>query len=263
VFPFLKALTFKIRFSTAQFKDHTSKLTRRTYLIPPPSVVAGVFGAVLGLKRKELFEMSREILAGAELKSLNGRIVTLARIFKFDRTASQLLTLVRSYYEDRNKVIKDIQGILPIKESEELYMPEYKFAVASSNESLIDEGIRRLRDFSFEYEIFGGNDYHFIEFIGEPKTAKMNGSREGCGYCPREDFERIESESFNIAFDISAIEETRNLIVMPVMFLANVNKEFVQVYGAKIVTKRELDVVDDGESKIFVYEVSRFLVMQI
>jgi CRISPR-associated Cas5-like protein len=256
----LKALTFKVRFLTAQFKDHTSKLTRRTYLIPPPSVVAGIFGAILGLKRKELVELSKEMLAGAELKSLKGRTVNLARIFKFDRSASQLLTLIKSYYENRSKVIKDIQGILTIKESEELYMPEYKFAVASSDESLMDEGIRRLRDFDFQYEIFGGNDYHFVEFMGEPRIAKMDRSREGYGYCPREYFERIEAESFNIAYNTNAIEGTRSPIVMPVTFLANVNKEFVQAYRAKIITKRELNVVDDGESKIFVYEVSPFLV---
>ena len=256
----MKALTFKVRFLTAQFKDHTSKLTRRTYLIPPPSVVAGIFGAILGLKRKELVELSKEMLAGAELKSLKGRTVNLARIFKFDRSASQLLTLIKSYYENRSKVIKDIQGILTIKESEELYMPEYKFAVASSDESLMDEGIRRLRDFDFQYEIFGGNDYHFVEFMGEPRIAKMDRSREGYGYCPREYFERIEAESFNIAYNTNAIEGTRSPIVMPVTFLANVNKEFVQAYRAKIITKRELNVVDDGESKIFVYEVSPFLV---
>jgi CRISPR-associated Cas5-like protein len=259
----LKALTFKIRFLTAQFKDHTSKLTRRTYLIPPPSAVASIFGAILGLKRKELAELSKEMLAGAELKSLRGRAVNLARIFKFDRSASQLLTLIKSYYEDRSKVIKDVQGLLTIKESEELYMPEYKFAIASNNESLIDEGIRKLRDFDFEYEIFGGNDYHFIEFIGDPRTAKVSKDKEGYGYCPREDFERIEVGSFVIAYDINAIEEVRNPIVMPVMFLANVNREFIQVCGAKIITKRELNVVDDEESKIFIYEVKPFLVTQI
>jgi hypothetical protein len=124
----------------------------------------------------------------------------------------------------------------------------------------MDEGIRRLRDFDFQYEIFGGNDYHFVEFIGEPRIAKMDRSREGYGYCPREYFERIEAESFNIAYSTSAIEGTRSPIVVPVTFLANVNKEFVQAYGAKIITKRELNVVDDGESKIFVYEVSPFLV---
>jgi hypothetical protein len=50
---------------------------------------------------------------------------------------------------------------------------------------------------------------------------------------------------------------------MPVTFLADVNKEFVQVYGAKIVAKRELSIVNDGESKIFIYEISPFLVMRI
>jgi hypothetical protein len=42
-----------------------------------------------------------------------------------------------------------------------------------------------------------------------------------------------------------------------------VNAEFVQVYGAKIIAKKELTVVDDGESKVFVYKVDPFLVMQI
>jgi len=266
----LRALTFKIRFFTAQFKDHTSKMTRRTYLIPPPSAVAGIFGAVLGLNRAKLVELSKDMLAGAELRSLNGRITTLARIFKFDRPASQLLTLIRKYYEasyknreDREKVMKDIEGLLTIKESEELYMPEYKFAVASNNEPLLEEGMRRLRDFDFEYEIFGGNDYHFVEFVGDPRPARVYNSREGYGYCPREDFERLETDSFNIAYDISAVEGTKYPVILPVTFLANVKADYIQVYGAKIIASRELAIVDDGESKIFVYEVNPFLAAQI
>jgi hydroxyethylthiazole kinase-like sugar kinase family protein len=50
---------------------------------------------------------------------------------------------------------------------------------------------------------------------------------------------------------------------MPTQFLANVNVEFIEVYGAKIITKGELDVVNDGESKIFVYEVAPFLPIRI
>jgi len=259
----LKALTFKARFLTAQFKDHMSKMTRRTYLIPPPSVVAGMFGAILGIERKKLFDFSKELMAGAELRSFGGHIITLARIFKIDRATPQLLNLLKSYYsEDRSK-IKEIQELLPIKESEELYMPEYKFAIASTNESLIDEGIRRLRDLDMNYDLFGGNDYHFIEFIGDPKLAEVEKGKEGCGYCVREDLERVETESFDVAFNASVIESTKFPIIMPVTFLANVNKEFVQVYGAKIVAKRELNVVNDGESRIFVYEVTPFLVMRI
>jgi hypothetical protein len=245
-------------------------MTRRTYLIPPPSAVAGIFGAVLGLNRAKLVELSKDMLAGAELRSLNGRITTLARIFKFDRPASQLLTLIRKYYEasyknreDREKVMKDIEGLLTIKESEELYMPEYKFAVASNNEPLLEEGMRRLRDFDFEYEIFGGNDYHFVEFVGDPRPARVYNSREGYGYCPREDFERLETDSFNIVYDISAVEGTKYPVILPVTFLANVKADYIQVYGAKIIASRELAIIDDGESKIFVYEVNPFLVAQI
>lgn len=259
----MKALTFRVRFITAQFKDHVSKVTRRTYLIPPPSAVAGFFGAILGLEREELAKLAKEILAGAELRYLGGRITNLARILTFDRPTSELLALIKKYYEDRSKVLKDVQELFPIVESEELYMPEYKFAIASNNESLVEEGARRLRELDFEYEVFGGNDYHFVEYVGDPRPANVQSSREGCGYCPREDFERIEAKSYNIVFDMDVIKKFKNAIVMPVTFLAKINAEFIQVYGAKIIAKRELNVVDDGESKVFVYEVHPFLVMQI
>jgi len=252
------------RFLTAQYKEHTQKITRRTYLIPPPSAVAGIFGAIIGVKREKLIDVSEDIWAGAELKSSEGRITTLARVFKIDRPASKLLDLVKEYYYgERGKVIKDVQGLLTIKESEELYMPEYKFAIASSNDILIDEGLRRLREYDFEYEVFGGNDYNLPEFIGDPKPAKVEKSREGCGYCPREDLDRVEAGSFNVAFNVDALEWMKPPIIVPVMFLANVNMEFVQVYRAKIITKKELNVVNDGEDKIFVYKVKPFLVMQI
>ncbi|MCL7390217.1 MAG: CRISPR-associated protein Cas5 [Thaumarchaeota archaeon] len=265
----MKAFTFKVRFLTAQFKDHTAKLTRRTYLIPPPSAIAGFFGAVLGLRREELAKLSKEILAGAELRSLGGRIFTLTRIFKIDRSVSRLSELVREYYKDRKSwenSWKEVQELRPIYESEELYLPEYKFAIASSNESLIEEGVRRLREHEFEYDVFGGNDYHFVDFVDEPRPARIYKSREGYGYCPREDFERIETNkivSNKIVFSVDAIRSSKNPIIMPATFLAKVNTEFIQVYGTKIIAKKELNVVDDDESRIFVYEVDPFLTMRI
>jgi CRISPR-associated Cas5-like protein len=256
----LKALTFKVKFITAQFKDHLSKLSRKTYFIPPPSSVAGIFGAIVGLDRKSLAIVSKELLAGAQMISLGGRAVTLARLYKFDRPGKELAKLVKKYYEDKNSVLKDIRELLTIKESEELYSPEYKLAVASSNESLIDNAFERIRNYEFEYDVFGGNDYHFVEFIGEPRLAEVKKSREGYGYCPSKYFERIEAQSFAVVHNKDSIQELVTYpLVVPVMFLANVNKEFLQVYGAKVILSKEIDVVDDGESKIFVYNVGPFL----
>jgi CRISPR-associated Cas5-like protein len=254
----MKALTFEAHFLTAQFKEHLTKLTRRTYLIPPPSVIAGIFGAILGIKRNGLVEISKEILAGAELRSIGGRLITLARLYKIDRPLLSLLKLLKDYYSGNLKEKKAIQELLPIKESEELFMPKYKFAIASTNDTLIEEGIRRLREYDFEYEVFGGNDYHFADFVGNPRTAKIEKSREGFGYCPKEEFEGIEATSFTITYDPTVMDQIKPPIVMPTQFLANVNAEFIEVYGAKIITKSELDVVNDGESKIFVYKAVPF-----
>ncbi len=261
----MKALTFIVRFLTAQYKDHMQKMTRRTYLIPPPSAIAGMFGALLGLKREELHEISGEMLAGAELKFLGGRAITSARIIKIDHPLSGLISLLRRYYNgERSKdLIKDIQGLFTLKESEELYMPEYKFAIASSSETLIEEGLRRLKEYDFEYDVFGGNDYHIVEFIGEPKRAELEKSSEGYGYCRREDFGRIEAESFNVVWSAKTLRGESTPIVMPVKFLANVKEEFIQVYGAKILLKKEQDVVNDGESKIFVHKIKPFLDLYI
>lgn len=259
----MKALTFIVRFLTAQYKDHMQKMTRRTYLIPPPSAVAGVFGAVLGLKREKLYEVSDEILTGAKLRFLGGRIVTSARIFKIDHTHSALVSLLRRYYsgERSKKVVEDIQGLLTIKESEELYMPEYKFAIASPDEALIEEGMRRLREYDIEYDIFGGNDYHLVEFIGDPKPAELKKSSEGHGYCPREDFREIETEALDTV--MKEFRDKPTTLIIPVTFLADVKGDFIQVYGAKIRLKSEREVVDDNEDKIFVYKVKPFLVLRI
>jgi len=265
----MKAVTFIVRFITAQFKEHTQKLVRRTYLIPPPSAVAGFFGAVLGLSLRELWEKSDELLAGAELRSFKGRSVNLSRVFKLDRSATRLVKLLKDYYKlaelpekKRAEVIKQVQELLTVKESEELYMPEYKFAVASSDEKLIERGAEKLRNLDFEYDTFGGNDYHFVEYVGDVRPAKVIKSIRGRGYCKRIDLDRVEATSFNIIWSVNSA--THQPLVMPVMFRkAGIFEEFVQVYGADIIVRKERTAVDDRESKVFVYNVRPFLVVKM
>lgn len=216
----------------------------------------------MGIPRDNLLEDSKKILAGAELIKLEGRVVTLARIFKIDRPVRGLISLLKEYLvmseEKRAESVKEIQGLLPVKESEELYMAEYKFAIASSHENLIDEGFRRLEDLDFEYEIFGGNDYHFVDFIGNVRPATVKMGRQARGYCRRNDFEGIRANDFKVTWSINNAQ--RMPLIMPVTFLANVKEEFISVYGADIIVSRELHLVNDGESQIFVYEAAPFIV---
>lgn len=264
----MRALTFIVRFQTAQFKLHHQKLVRKTYLIPPPSAVAGLFGAVLGVPRRELKAFCREngVMAGAELLSLEGFYVTLARIFKFDSERSSLgglKKLINDYWNGSERALKDMLGTRPIKESEELFRPTYKFAVVAENK-VIDEGLKRLRELYFEYEIFGGNDYHFVEDIGNVREANIIKSLEGTGYCPIDLVKDIHaySQRFEVVRSIEYLAGRRELN-LPFIVSAPVGpdlEQFFFAYRANFVTRTEVDAVYDGESKIFVFNAERYLV---
>jgi CRISPR-associated Cas5-like protein len=263
-------LTFVVRFRTAQFKLHFQKLARRTYLIPPPSAVAGLFGAILGIPRDELrgFCERNRILAGADLRSLGGLYVTLTRIHKFDRSSKEILQLLNEWSLHKpskgrkiEDVYKDMMGLLPLKESEELFEPEYKFAIAATD-SVVREGFRRLHELDFEYEIFGGNDYNFVDHIGEPREARLYKTRKGSGYCPTEELQSIEARNYTIIMDADHFHK-EPAVSPPFLMSAPMGSQmerFTFAYGATLLTKTDRDAVDDGESTIFVYDPTKYLV---
>lgn len=260
----MKALTFKVRFETAQFKTHHLKLTRGTYLIPPPSAVAGSFGAILGIPRNRLKEYCTQykLLAGAGLISLGGVYTTYSRIFKFHRNVDKIIELLKEWTSVKtSKVYKQVVELTPLKESEELFEPEYKFAIVAEDE-VIEEGLRRINSLDFVYEIFGGNDYHFMHFVGEAKEARYIKSKEGIGYCPKDDFSQLAVENYRILAEpkyTTGSERER----LPIVIFSPVGPKmeiFAFVYRANIITKVEKDAVQDREDTIFVYDPVRYLV---
>jgi CRISPR-associated Cas5-like protein len=252
----IKALTLEIEFQTAQFKMHHLILSRRTYLIPPPSAVAGFFCAILGVHRKEMkkFCVDKKILAGAELRGLKGVFTSVSRIFKFDCGLEEVITRLEEWtlHKPRSRknrtladVYKDIVGMTPLKESEELFEPKYKFGIAGE-QGTIEKILERLQSLDFEYDIFGGNDYHFIKTVGEVKRAELVKSTRGAGYCPVD-----QLRCFELQKDKS-----------PIITFAPVGKKlktFVFCYGITILAKDEIDAVRDAESTIFVYNPTEYL----
>lgn len=239
-------------------------------MIPPPSAVTGLFGAILGVPRNKLREFSREqnVLAGAELRGLGGYYTTVSRIFKFDRSASEVRSLLKEFLTRKPKgkrkledVYKDVVGLLPLKEGEELFEPEYKLAIAAKDE-VVKEGLRRVRGLDFEYEIFGGNDYHFVEYVGDVREASLIKSEKGSGYCPVSEMGGIEARSYTIVNN-AALSLGRGIPRFPIVIFAPMGPEmetFAFVFGANIIAAREMSVVSDGESTIFVYNPTKYLV---
>jgi hypothetical protein len=242
---------------------HFQKLARRTYLIPPPSAVAGLFGAILGVPRNKLKAYCKEqkILAGAELRNLEGYYITFSRIFKFDRDERGIIRLLREWLRNPINVYREIFQLMPLKESEELFKPEYKFAIAAEDK-VIEEGLRRVRELDFEYDIFGGNDYYFADYIGDARESRLIKSKEGSGYCLAEAIKHIHAREYKVVTNTKCLLE-KNDILLPLVIPAPVGPEmelFVFVYKASIVVKSERDAVQDEESTIFVFDPVRCLV---
>jgi CRISPR-associated Cas5-like protein len=266
----LDALTFVVRFQTAQFKLHFQKLARRTYLIPPPSAVAGFLGAMMGVERGDLknFCKKHNLLAGAELRHLEGFYATISRVFKFDRDKKGLVQLMEEFLLRKpigkrklEDVYKDMLGLLPLKESEELFKPEYKFAIVAED-TVVKECLRRLLRFDFMYDVFGGNDYHFLEYIGNVRRGHFIKSKKGGGYCPAKYLERIEAEAYTLIADTSFIPN-KGITQTPMVIFAQVGpdmEDFAFAYRTDIVATQELGAVSDGESTIFVYDPTRYLI---
>jgi CRISPR-associated protein Cas5 subtype I-B len=219
-----EALTFDISFETAQFRKHLLKMYRDTYMIPLPSTVVGIIGAICGVKREFLksFVSERRILTGATILGFEGLINEVATLIKM---------------KDWREIIRTpVMSVI-------LFRPNYRLAIASRDGSFIGELRDRLVHLDFEFDIYGGNDYNFVSCIGQPKDAKLSLSEEGEGICRLDDLKSIKGKG--------------------TLYLDDVNDGKVSRYafslGTSIKTKQPLPIVDDGERRIFVHDPSKFL----
>ncbi|MEM3587875.1 MAG: hypothetical protein QXO71_11210, partial [Candidatus Jordarchaeaceae archaeon] len=162
--------------------------------------------------------------------------------------------------EEFDKAVGRLQELIPIKESEEIFRPLHKLAVAG-NETVIKECIDRLKELDFEYEIFGGNDYHMVEEIGDIREAKLVKEKVGSGYCPLEFFEDVKSSEYEV--DLEGGLRGRKIASLPLVSISVIGpslERFIFAYGTEIIAREYIDAVNDEEDKIFVYNPVRYLV---
>ncbi len=212
--------------------------------MPLPSTIAGLIGAILGIRRKFLIEFvkQKDMHCGAELIGFDGYISEYVRFFKFPKKRkSEILKLL----EDPKKR----KELMPVYKSLSLFQPKYRIAIAVNDEDLRDELMYRLRNFEFVYDVYGGNDYNFVDRIWAIKKAKILTSDRGRGYCSIDDFKSVEPDG--------------KAIISSDVVLANVKKKFVFVCYGEIILKNKLLVVQDDESRVIVHKASPFLVTNL
>ncbi len=216
----MRAVLVEVEFPEAVFTSHYTKGFRETYLIPLPTSVAGMFGAMLGIERHNMPSFIRNKWFGAKLLSYNG---VGREIFVFPKIKDKAKDESGNY---RWKVewAPAFQGIVN--------NPRYLIAMASEDEGLLRDVLRSLGK-GLVYLPYGGlNDFIALDVKVHGDLYEVELTREVEGYAPEEDVETVIPM------------EGGEMYKSYVKYRGDV-ATFIMVYRARIRLKREIYAVKD------------------
>lgn len=200
----MKAILVEISFSEALFKVHYTKGFRLTYLIPLPTSVAGMFGALLGVEREEINEMFKNCFFGAKLLSYEG-------MFQENTTFIQ--------YKG-----KPVKGVIS---STLLNNPTYLIALVA-----VDDKVKLFRNMlkdRITYFPYGGQNDFFAEEVRLIEVSENVGESSVIeNYAPQDFVEKIE------------FGEGTELQILPVRHKLSPNLNFYFIFKGKLKLKRPI-----------------------
>ncbi|MEM3290407.1 MAG: CRISPR-associated protein Cas5 [Candidatus Micrarchaeaceae archaeon] len=146
----MKTLVMRISFFEAFFKVHYTKTSRITYPIPLPTSVAGMFGGMLGLSRKEASKYFADCVFGA--------CVDPAKKISENRENATYILFSKLKQPNRGKGVETISIINE---------PTYLIAIGGDEEKIAE--IREQLMKGISYLPFGGQNDFFVKdwsFVG-------------------------------------------------------------------------------------------------
>lgn len=216
----MKAIVARISFFEAFFKVHYTKTSRLTYPIPLPTAVAGIFGSMLGLSRKDASRKFKNYFFGAAL--VNGDKYCEAR-----ESATYIL---------HKKKTKGVETIHLVNE------PTYLISIAGENLKEIEEIYNKLNE-NLGYLPFGGQndflakDWKILDYIDTKISTEIS------NYLPLEWFEPVPGTRFEI---------------LPVMHKLSLFPDFVFILSGKAKSKKEILVCEYEGKNIGLYKLENF-----
>ncbi|MEM5781913.1 MAG: CRISPR-associated protein Cas5 [Candidatus Aenigmatarchaeota archaeon] len=219
----MKGLLVEISFSEALFKTHYTKGFRQTYPIPLPTTVAGMFGALLGIKREKINEIFKNCLFGAKLLSYKG--------FCPENT---------SYIQYKGKPIRGVTRSIIINN------PSYLIALVTTDDK-IETFYNIIKNGIFYFPYGGQNDF-FTEEIKLKGTRDVNeGSILIENYAPQDFVEKIE------------LEKNTELQILPVRHKLSPNPNFYFIFKGKLKLKESISSIEN----IGIYPLEKFYYLPI
>lgn len=215
----MKAVVVRISFSEAFFKVHYTKGFRLTYPIPLPTSVAGMFGALLGIERRDIGELQK-FLFGAKIESYNGFISENATFRQYKTNGLEIgvttLNLINS--------------------------PTYLIALGGEKEEIMK--IRDKIKKAVEFFPYGGQNDFFAEDWSIVGVDDVEESDEIANYAPQS------------WIDLTRSNGEVTLQILPVMHKISDNPNFYFVTKGRIKLNRKIPCTNI--EKIGLYSLDNF-----
>jgi CRISPR-associated protein Cas5 subtype I-B len=220
----MKGIVIEFSFSEALFKTHYTKGFRQTYPIPLPTSVAGIFGALLGIRREEVIERFKDYLFGAKLLSYKG-----------------MYQENTSYIQYKGKPIRGVATTIIINN------PSYLIAlIAKDNE--VEKIYKKMKEDGITYFPYGGQNDFFVEEIKLRRIMDVNEKNTLIeNYAPQDFVEKIE------------LEKNTELQILPVRHKLSPNPNFYFIFKGKLKLKEAIPSVEN----IGVYPLEKFYYLPI
>lgn len=197
----------EISFFEAFFKVHYTKGFKLTYPAPLPTTVAGMFGAILGVDRKECKEVFMNSFFGAKLLGVKGD-------FSENTTFMQ--------YKEK-EVIKGV--------AETIILNNPTYLIAMVDEDEVVEDFHRKMCRRIVYLPYGGQNDFFVENIKILNPVPLEKSLLIENYAPQDLVEKVEM-----------VKDTQ-LQILPVKHKFSKNPNFYFVFNGKLRLKEEIPSV--------------------
>lgn len=229
----MKATSFLVSFQRSLFREPLQLKSWLTTLLPPPSAVAGFFGALLGIPRENLYEWSKNKLFGAKLLSFNGWLTEYASIIKYKRPKKREIPSSRL----KSFGIMDSKYSLLNIRMMSLFKPEYLFIVAGEIDKIL-EFIQEKKAVFFPY---GGNSDCMLTGIKKIHEGEIKYSNIGEGVAKMKDVDNIRLEKGGI---------------VRIVHYPQFKEDFCQVFRGEIILKRDYPTFDG----VLLHEAGRFII---
>ncbi|MEM2260645.1 MAG: CRISPR-associated protein Cas5 [Candidatus Aenigmatarchaeota archaeon] len=220
----MKGLLIEITFSEALFKTHYTKGFRQTYPIPLPTTVAGIFGALLGIRREEIKEKFKNCLFGAKLLAYKG-----------------IYPEITTYIQYKGRPIRGVATSIIINN------PTYLIALATIDD-IIETFYNKLNS-GIKYFPYGGQNDFFTEEIKLLKGIRNVNEKSVWieNYAPQDFVENIE------------LEKDTELQILPVRHKFSSNPNFYFVFKGKLKLKEAIPSIEN----IGIYPLEKFYYLPI